>query len=87
MFSHQEIAPSGTQQNRPDIWLAVACIVRQRGDLENALTYLKTAEWLAKDDPEMLKKVEAEMANVQHLAATRPSTRSTTLPATTPAGG
>ena len=87
MKNYFYILNDGTQQNRPDIWLAVACIVRQRGDLENALTYLKTAEWLAKDDPEMLKKVEAEMANVQHLAATRPSTRSTTLPATTPAGG
>jgi tetratricopeptide (TPR) repeat protein len=74
------------QKRRPDLWLAVADIVQRQGDLENALTLLKTAEEGARDDADMLKKVEAEIDKVKKMATTRPSTRPSTGPSTLPGG-
>jgi Tfp pilus assembly protein PilF len=76
-----KILADKTQQSRPDLWLAVADIVRRQGDFEHALKFLQTARsCVAPEDAEMLKKVDAQIERVTRMAATRPST----LPSTPP---
>ena len=68
------------QRNRPDLWLAIAKIKVQQDDREDALEFLKGNEQYAKDDKALLKKYEDEIQSITRSLATRPSTRSSTMP-------
>ena len=84
IVTYFKILGDKTQVSRPDLWLAVAKIKHRQGDLDDALTFLKNVEPNAKDDPKMLAAIDDEIKSIQRDATTRPSMRTTLLPATMP---
>lgn len=83
--SYVMVLTDPAQRQRADLWSKIARLKDRQGDYDLAVQYLQAAQKLAPDDQEINKSLTAEQEKQRRAAATRPSSRSATEPATTQA--